>query len=242
MHKDDYLTMYGALKCTLFPFTSQCFLRPTFGIMIRGMSRRKGWAVYALYGPHGGPYDRWAVPTIPIFLITTVVGWLGACSFCNAEQKSDAAPQRVITIAPNAAEIICALGACDRIIAVSKFCVYPPELKGREKIGGLFDPDLEKIVALRPDLFVLRGHNEAIVKLCSERGIELYHDRTDTLGDVERTIAELGVLFGKENEATKLVATMSQQINTIRRRGADQTKPRVLLVYARQPDRLANLL
>jgi iron complex transport system substrate-binding protein len=160
----------------------------------------------------------------------------------NAGPKGDAMPKRVITIAPNSAEIICALGGCDQIIAVSKFCVYPPELKGREKIGGLFDPDLEKIVALRPDLLVLRGHNEAIEKLCAERGIDLYHDRTDTLGDVEKTIVELGTRFGTEHKATKLVAKMRQQLSTIRQRVADQTKPRVLLVYARQPDRLTNLL
>jgi len=160
----------------------------------------------------------------------------------NAEPNSDATPQRIITIAPNSAEIICALGACDRIIAVSKFCVYPSELKERAKIGGLFDPDLEKIVALRPDLIVLRGQSEAIESLCRQRGIDIYRDRTESLGDVEQSVVKLGARLGLRKSATRIVATMRKQIDAIRRRVAKRTKPRVLLVYARQPDRLANLL
>lgn len=226
--------------------------------MIPVMSRGKWWAVGALHGPHGGPYDRWAVPTLhTILLITAVIGWLGACGFCNAaavgcilmhhndcsaEPSSDAIPQRIITIAPNSADIICALGACDRIIAVSKFCVYPPELRRRAKIGGLFDPDLEKIVALRPDLIVLRGRSESIENMCRQRGIDVYRDRTESLDDVEKTITKLGERLGLQTNAARIVATMRRQIDAIRRRVADQVKPRVLLVYARQPDRLANLL
>lgn len=169
-----------------------------------------------------------------------------APSSTRGESNPAAAPaptaKRIITIAPNSAEIICALGACDAIIGVSKFCVHPPELKGRPHIGGLFDPDLEKIVALRPDLVVLRGQSESVERLCRQRGISIYHDKTDTLAGVENCIVELGRLLGRSNEATAMVEKFRGRVEAVRKRTANRPRPRVLLTVSRQPDRLANLL
>jgi iron complex transport system substrate-binding protein len=151
-------------------------------------------------------------------------------------------PQRIVTIAPNSAEIICALGACDRIVGVSKFCVYPAELVERATVGGLFDPDLEKIIALRPDLVVLRGRSESVERLCRDRGIAVYHDKTDTLAGVETCIKDLGRLLGCQKEADALARHFRGRIEQIRRRTADRPKPRVLLTVSRRPDRLANPL
>ena len=151
-------------------------------------------------------------------------------------------PQRIITIAPNSAEIICALGACDRIVGVSKFCVYPARLQKRPRVGGLFDPDLERIIALHPDLVVLRGRNDPVEQLCRKRGIAVYQDRTENLADVEECIRGLGRRLGLIDEAEALVTRFHGRIDAIRKRIAGRPKPRVLLTVSRQPDRLANLL
>lgn len=151
-------------------------------------------------------------------------------------------PQRIITIAPNSAEIICALGACDAIVGVSKFCVYPLKLKDRPQVGGLFDPDLEKIVALRPDLVVLRGRNEPVEQLCRDRGIAIYKDKTERLADIETCVAQLGARVHRTEEAEAVVRQFHARIDAIRKRTADRPRPRVLLTISRQPDRLANLL
>ena len=80
--------------------------------------------------------------------VTGIVAEVGRCDNPSATHVAEQSPtlKRIITIAPNAAEIICALGVGERIVGVSKFCVYPPELKERPRVGGLFDPNLEKIV------------------------------------------------------------------------------------------------
>ena len=153
-----------------------------------------------------------------------------------------AAPQRIITIAPNAAEIICDLGACDRIVAVTKYCRYPSELQKRPLVGGFIDPDLEKIIALRPDLIVLRGHSESIERLCEKRGIRVYKDDTRTLAGIEQTTMELGRLLGLESRAKEIVKRLRERVQAIRKRVAARDRPRVFMTYARQPDRLANLL
>ncbi|MFQ5495954.1 MAG: ABC transporter substrate-binding protein, partial [Phycisphaerae bacterium] len=151
-------------------------------------------------------------------------------------------PQRIITIAPNAAETICALGACDRIIGVSKFCVYPPELGNRPLVGGLFDPDLEKIIALRPDLVVLRGRSESLQRMCRDRGIAVYEDKTDTFDGVGRCAGELGERLGLTSEARRVVRGFRERLAAIRQRTRGLPRPRVFLTVARRPDRLAGLL
>jgi len=174
------------------------------------------------------------------FILATITG-----AVIGAAPKNDAAPappQRIITIGPNAAEIICELGACDRLVAVDRFCVYPPKAAERTRIGGLFDPDLERITALRPDLIVLRGRSEAIEQLARGRGIALYHDETDTFPGVEKCVNDLGRLLTKEHEAGEMVIRLRHRLDAVRARVAGRPRPRVLLTVARQPDRLANLL
>jgi iron complex transport system substrate-binding protein len=147
--------------------------------------------------------------------------------------------RRIITIGPNAAEVICALGACDRIVAVDKFCVFPPELGDRPR---LFDPDLEKIVTLTPDFLVLRGRDQTVEQLAHERGIALYIDKTDTIGGIETSIRDIAQALGRESRAEDLIREFRERIDSIRGRVGGRPRPRVLVTLSRQPDRLANLL
>ncbi len=63
-------------------------------------------------------------------------------------------PQRIISLAPNITEILFALGLGDRIVGVTRYCDYPELALRKEKIGGMVDPNLERIQALRPDLII----------------------------------------------------------------------------------------
>ncbi|MEK7731792.1 MAG: helical backbone metal receptor [Planctomycetota bacterium] len=151
-------------------------------------------------------------------------------------------PQRIIAIAPNSAEVICALGACDRIVGVGKFCVYPPELLARPKVGGLSDPDLERIAALRPDLLVMRGRNDALERLCEDLHVPIYKDETDTLPGIENCLGELGTRLGLNEQAKAIIKDFRDRLDAIRARNVGKRPPRVLLTVSRQPDRLANVL
>lgn len=174
------------------------------------------------------------------------IGVLITSTNISAEQNNNSdnqTPHRIITIAPNAAEIICSLGACDSIVGVSEYCVFPPELKKRTKIGGFINPDLERIVALQPDLIVLRGQNDSIEKLCREMNIAIYQDLTDkTLSGIETCIMDLGRLLNKETRASSLVQQFRDSLDAIRSRVAHRSRPRVFLTIFRSPDKLSNIL
>jgi iron complex transport system substrate-binding protein len=164
-------------------------------------------------------------------------------SICAGNSPSgQVAPKRIVAIGPNSAEIVCALGACDAIVGVSKFCVYPPELKDRPQVGGQFDPDLERITALRPDLVITRGSHGGLERLCEERGIAVYHDETDSFEGVEKAVMELGALLGREEEAKKVNSEFRAKLDEIRAQVSGKRRPRVFLTVSRQPDRLANIM
>lgn len=151
-------------------------------------------------------------------------------------------PRRIVTIAPNAAETICELGACDRIVGVSPFSVYPAELATLPRVGGLVDPDLERIVALRPDLVVLRGRCDAVERLCRENSIPLHFDSTDTIVGIATGVTELGERLGLTREAGVVVRRFQDRIDAIIRSVAGRDRPRVLLTASRQADRMSDIL
>ena len=62
--------------------------------------------------------------------------------------------RRIVSLAPSVTEILFALGAGDRVVGVTDFCSYPAEAASRARIGGLINPDIERIVSLRPDLAI----------------------------------------------------------------------------------------
>jgi len=157
-------------------------------------------------------------------------------------QAPNNVPQRIITIAPNAAEIICVLGACNRIVGVSRFCNYPPELNARPRIGGFSDPDIERIIALQPDLLVLRGRIESLERLADEQHIPVYHDETDTFEGIEKCVRDIGELLGRSDQSKKVNAAFRQRLDDIRARVKRQPRTRVLLTVSREPGRIANLL
>jgi len=148
-------------------------------------------------------------------------------------------PIRILANAPSNAEIVCALGVCDRLVGVSTFVTFPPELRSLPRIGGLQDPDLEAIVALHPDLLLQRGHNEHVIALCRKHGIRLYVDRTDSMSSLYTTISELGAIMAREAQAATLNEDIRVQLAKIAENAPEQP-PRVLLAL-RSPDRLAPL-
>lgn len=171
----------------------------------------------------------------------------GACWFAlffmvGGVRAGDAPATRIITIAPHAAEIICALGACDRVVGVSKFCIHPPELSSRERVGGLFDADLEKIVVLRPDLIVLRGHNESVERLAHSLNVRIFHDDTDTIPGISACVRELGRRVDRREAAEQLVGDFESRLDAVRRRVAGKKRPRVLVTVSRLRGKLANIL
>ncbi len=170
----------------------------------------------------------------------TLVGMLVLCVAAGEPNESSKTPRRIIATSPSNTEIICALGAADRLVAVSSYATHPPEILKLPKIGGLFDPDMESILALAPDLLVMRGRNPQVEKLCQDHHIRFYEDKTDTLDTLFTTIRELGDILNRSDEATELIKRTREQLDKIKSSVGERQRPKVLLTL-RSPDKLGGI-
>ncbi len=173
------------------------------------------------------------------------------CSFAGCAPKpppgaaatAPAPPSRIVAFAPSSTEIVAALGAADRLVAVGTFCTFPPEVASLPKIGGQFDPDLESILRLKPDLIILRGHNREVEQLCASQRIPVYRDPTETLATLYETVRALGGILDRGDAAQTLVRRIQLRLDAIAAAVAEQPRPRVFVAIARRdPSSLAGVL
>jgi iron complex transport system substrate-binding protein len=149
-------------------------------------------------------------------------------------------PKRIVSISPSNTEILFAVGAGDRVVGVTDYCNYPDELLSRVSsgeivtVGGYWDPSVETIVGLKPDL-VLVSTAKCSVKTnnckikCSSRcektvnvanklkslGINVVMLAPHSLDDVLNDILSVGNATGNVTEAKALVDNLRQQINSV---------------------------
>ncbi len=150
-------------------------------------------------------------------------------------------PTRIISLVPAATEMLFAIGAGPRVVAVSSFDHYPPAVEKLPRVGALLDPDVERIIALRPDLVVLfEGQLELRDKL-AQAGIDVFPYPRPTLADIMRSLRSLGRRAGAEEQASREANAIEWQLDAVRERVKDSPAPRTLLVIGREPGTLRNI-
>ena len=150
-------------------------------------------------------------------------------------------PQRIISIIPSTTEMLFAMGAGPRVIGVGNFDRYPPEAQARPKVGGLIDPDLERILSLKPDLVVAYGTQTDLRAQLERAKIPMFLYQHAGLSDITSTIRELGTRIGNPKEGDTLAARIEAEIADVRKRVAGRTRPRTLLVFGRDAETLRGI-
>ncbi len=148
------------------------------------------------------------------------------------------AAQRVVAVAPAVVEILFSLGVGDRVVGVGDHVDWPPEAAGRPRLGGLFDPRLEVLAGLRPDLAVLLPSEAPLEEQLEKLGVEVLEVRTETLADVEAAVATIAGRLGVEEAGEEFLAGWRAALAP----DPLPTRPRVLLSLGRQPGRPAGVL
>ena len=151
-----------------------------------------------------------------------------------ASLVAQAPPKRIVSLIPAVTEILFAVGAGPEVVAVSSFDEYPAQVKNLPRVGALLDPDLERILSLKPDLVVAYGSQEDLERQLARAGIGVYSYRHAGLADVTRTVREIGTRVGHPREAAALAASIDAQLAAIRQRVASEPRPRTMLVFGRE--------
>lgn len=105
-----------------------------------------------------------------------------------------AAPQRIVSVLPSLTETVCALGQCQRLVGVDRYSNWPESVKLLPQVGGGLDPNIESIVALRPDVVLMAASSRAAERL-EALGLKVVVCEPKTHKDVQRVIAILGRLL-----------------------------------------------
>lgn len=103
-------------------------------------------------------------------------------------------PQRIVSMLPSLTESVCAMEQCQRLVGVDRYSNFPESLKNLPKLGGGMDPNIEGIVALRPDVVLVSGKSRSTERL-EALGIKVVALETKTHADVKRVLKVLGVLL-----------------------------------------------
>jgi iron complex transport system substrate-binding protein len=139
-------------------------------------------------------------------------------------------PQRLISLAPSNTEILFALGLGDKVVGVTDFCDYPEEAKAIEKVGGI-EPNMEKLVALEPDLVLAIGGSPAQVEKATEMeklGLTVLVLEPGDIEGIMANIELVGRATGAEKEASELVAGLRKRFDDITARAkGTESKPKV---------------
>ncbi|QQS41290.1 MAG: ABC transporter substrate-binding protein [Acidobacteriota bacterium] len=129
---------------------------------------------------------------------------------------------RAVSLAPNLTEIVFAVGGGEKLVGVTTFCNYPAEAKQIPKVGDTLKPNVETIVALRPQVvFVSTASQlEVFTGLLERQGIAVYVTNPDSLESVFGSMLAIGDVLGKKQEAEEVVGRLRARVEKVREKAA----------------------
>jgi iron complex transport system substrate-binding protein len=150
---------------------------------------------------------------------------------------SGAPPTRIVSLAPALTSLLFRLGLGPQVVGVTRYCDDPPEAATRPKIGGFADPDLEAILALKPDLIVGVESPPAaqVLARAAALGVRGLAVRQDSLAASFEAALRLGAATAREAEAAALVADARAALPGVAATAVGLRGRRALFVYGRGP-------
>ena len=175
------------------------------------------------------------IKSVPVPLAILLAGMMGTGTV-GAE-----GPRRIVSLVPSVTETLFAVGAGPQVVGVSSYDREPPDVAGLSRVGALIDPDVERILSLRPDLVIVYASQTDLREQMRRAGIPTWPFAHAGLADVARITKEIGSLTGHARDGDALAASITEQLARVRAGVAGRARPTVLLVFGREPLALRNI-
>jgi iron complex transport system substrate-binding protein len=120
-------------------------------------------------------------------------------------------PQRIVSLLPSLTEAVCALGACDRLVATDRYSNAPAQVLALPKVGGLEDAQIERIVALKPDVILATRATRAVDRL-QALGLRVVLIEATSHAEAHQMLTRLGEVLGRAEQAQKLWQQIEAQV------------------------------
>src|SRR5215213_3594268 len=145
--------------------------------------------------------------------------------------------ERVVSLAPNLTENIFAVGAGDRLVGVTTFCNYPEEAQKIRKVGDTISPNVEAIIALKPQIvFVSTASQlETFMKTLEAQNITVFATNPKDLNGVLANLRQLGEIFGTPERTTTLLNELQERIIAVDEQTRDKPKIKTFVQISKEP-------
>ena len=159
----------------------------------------------------------------------------------NVNRNQAKYPTRIISVSPSVTECLFALGCEDRIVGVTQFCNYPPEASSLPNLGGLINPNFERLLSLRPDIVIYQGYFNKVAGFCHSQKIKTLQVQVNDIETINSDIMVLGEKLGCQERAIEVVSQINITIENIKSRLAGMKKVKVFLCLGRLSGSMASL-
>jgi iron complex transport system substrate-binding protein len=167
---------------------------------------------------------------------------VGLCALALAGGLRAAGPARIVSTSPSITETLFALGLGGRVVGVSAYCRFPPEVAKLPKVGSFLKPDAELIAGLRPDLVVVHEVGNGLDRRLGSLRIPYIVVERGSLASAYSSMREIATAAGVPERAETLVTDVQRRLDAIRRSGAARPRRRALFIIGRRPGMLADLI
>lgn len=145
--------------------------------------------------------------------------------------------ERAVSLAPNLTEIAFAVGAGERLVGVTTYCNYPSEAQKIRKIGDTINPNLETIIALKPQVVLVSTDSqiEAFTKTLDTQNIAVFITNPKNVDDVYRSIFQFGEIFDRNEIAQEAAANLKNRVAGVEAKTANAPDVKVFVQISKDP-------
>jgi len=186
---------------------------------------------------------RWLALSL-IVLCWVAVGFAVLSRLDVQDQAQQPAPhhaERIVSLAPNLTEILFALGLDEQVVGVTLHCNYPPAAAEKSKVGTFWQPNIEAVIAAKPNLVIALRFTQQkdTIERLTRIGYDCLMVNVDKVGELFKAIKEIGSATGRHAQAAELASSLRTKLNQLSALMASNERLRVLWVIDREPLRVA---
>lgn len=172
----------------------------------------------------------------------SIIQLLLLVSLSFASVSSSAAPQRIVALAPHIVEMLFDIGAGDKIVGTVEYADFPKAALKIPRVGGYHGIQIEKILALKPDLVVVwqSGNKVSDIEQLEKMGLNIIYSKPHKIEDVADELRKLGKLTGHDIQANTVADRYTQRLKTLREQHADIAPMKVFYQLWPEPMRTIN--
>ncbi len=149
----------------------------------------------------------------------------------NRQVKIPEKVTRVVSLAPNLTETIFAVGAGDKLVGVTEFCNYPEEAKKLNKVGDTLKPNIENIIALKPQVVFISTASqlESFTGTLEKQGIIVFVTNPNSLESIYQSIQKFGEILGAKDKANELIGSLKKRVSAVEEKTKLLAKPKIFV-------------